>query len=162
MLCVALLPTGASGSTSVYVTCSQLNGTWPSNNFTVWLMASNGAPGCIGSNSAPATVTTTVKPTIVVRPISANSVCNDTNTTVVTFTLSGLDAGGVYTISSVTPTGNVTCWADNVTAGVLVQLGAACSHHQVGWQALRATLAGCWVCDSAFCLTFQRQLAAWH
>lgn len=100
--------------------CSQVSGAWPRDYFTVYLTATGGPDGCIGASTNSTTVKTNVKPTIVVTPVPTTPVCSDTSTKVVTFNLSGLDAGGIYNITHYT-TDIVDCTAPGgtVTAGAL-------------------------------------------
>lgn len=113
LLC-AHAATYVSGAT-VNVTCSKPDDGWPKNSFTVGVMVSGGAAGCIGSSSNFTTVYTNIKPTITVTPRTGGPVCSTADTKVVTFDLSG--AGSDYTIDSVTSPG-VNCSAGPVTAGV--------------------------------------------
>lgn len=126
------------------VRCDQLGGAWPDNSFTVTLMATGGADGCTTTSSAPATVTTHVKPAITVAPQPTTPVCSDTTSTMVLFDLSGLTAGYVYSFSPST-NDTVDCRGSaQVTAGALVRgvkhdqlwlggKGRASGVHKHGW-----------------------------
>lgn len=116
----AALPPPVTNGAAVNVTCSPSTpGAWPTTGFNVSVTA-NGGVYCIGSGTNSVSVGTNTKPTITVTPRAPGPVCSDATTKVLTFNLSGLAPGAVYTISpAIAPLGSVNCTAPgNVTAGV--------------------------------------------